>query len=157
MDQRDWLDYSTLAIALFGAALSVFNAWRAWFDDRVKLRVRVAYAYTLKGEPAGLAIETVNLSRFAVTVDSLGFDLTGTDRRLGVPIPIFTQGERFPVRLEPRASLTVRQPLPADPDLAIVRNAYVTTACGSRCKSPRRVFRELNKLAAARAARPPGE
>lgn len=155
--QRDWLDLVTLCIATLGAVLGVFGTWRNWLTDRVRVRVRVAHAIGLHGDRA-ITVDVVNLSSFPVTVTHIGFHLSGTDRHVQMLTPILTQGERLPVRLEPRAALTAVQPLATfeNEQLALLRNAYVKTACGLELKSPRGILRQMNDAALARLAQPPG-
>ncbi len=130
-----WKDAITLAIALFGAALSLFNTWGAIVQRRVRLRVRPMYAI---GGPHGqtmFSIEVVNLSAFAVTITEVGFTLNGstTERgpRAAVVRPIIVVGGAWPRRLEARESASFY----CDPREVVSRGqkigrAYAHTACG---------------------------
>lgn len=149
MDQ-DTMAVVTFATAVLGAVLGVFNAWRAWLSDRPRLRLRVAHAF---GAPFDrmLMLEVVNLSGFPVTVTALGFNLRGSAQHVVIQWPTFTQGEKLPVRLEPRAACTALMPLGAfqQQQLARIELAYVRTACGLEVKAGRNLLRQLRHAAAA--------
>lgn len=141
-----WAELITAATAGLGAVLGVFNAYRAWLDDRVHLKVLVHAAFTVPAGEPHLSITVRNLSRFAVTVTAVGFELAGTDRHLQIPMPLFTGGERLPVRLEPRTSVTVLQPTRAlqNDEARLVTRAYVNTACGHVARSSARAMWKLH-------------
>jgi hypothetical protein len=143
-------DLVTLAIALLGAGLGIFNAWRTWVNDRVRLKVKVSHGVGSGGVEIFL-IEVLNLSAFPVTVTHIGFDLLGTDRHAQIPIPRFVRGETLPVRLESRTALTVFQPLAESPPNGWVgvRRAYALTACGLKRVSSGRAFDEYRATGAA--------
>lgn len=146
----------TLGIAVLGAVLGLLNWWRSFSADRLRLRVSVSHAFGLSGEQ-GLMINVINLSTFPVTVTHIGFDLIGTDRHIQLANPMFTQGERLPVRLESRTAFAVVQPLVAfqQDQLVMLKRAYVLTACGRRAQSKRGVLRQVNDAAAAAIGPPP--
>jgi hypothetical protein len=145
------LDYVTLVIAVLGAGLGIFNAWRNWVSDRVRVRVKVSHGMGGGGAEVFL-IDVVNLSAFPITVTHIGFDLLGTDRHAQIPIPRFVRGETLPVRLESRASFTVLQPLTESPPNGWVgvRRVYALTACGLKRVSSGRAFDEYRAAGAAR-------
>jgi len=132
-DTKAVFEVVTFAIALLGAVLGVYNAWRNWIQDRARLKVKVSFGRSTNGSTVFL-VDLVNLSAFPITVTHIGMDLLGTDRHAQILIPVFARGETLPVRLESRAAVTVMQPMteaPAD-GWQRVRNFYALTACGLR-------------------------
>lgn len=150
-DTKVVFEYVTFAIALLGAVLGIYNAWRNWIQDRARLRVKVSFGQTTKGARVFL-IDLVNLSTFPVTVTHIGMDLLGTDSHAQIAIPIFMRGETLPVRLEPRASVTVMQPMTEAPANGWqgVRRFYATTACGLKFVGGARTMDEYRVSAAAK-------
>jgi len=130
-DTKAILEVVTFAIALLGAVLGIYNAWRNWIQDRARLRVKVSFGRSTSGARVFL-IDLVNLSTFPMTVTHIGMDLLGTDEHAQIAIPIFMRGETLPVRLEPRTSVTVTQPMAEAPanGWEVVRSFYALTACG---------------------------
>lgn len=127
------LQICTLIIAVVGAALGVLNTWRAFGQDRLRLRVEPAHAYMTNGARQ-MCITVVNLSTFPVTLTNFGFTLVGDLNHMAIASPVFTQNERLPIRLEPRASCTALVDIWAlqDAQIARIHKAYVSTACGHR-------------------------
>ena len=128
-------DAWTLAIAVLGAVLGVVNTIYALDRDRVKLRI-VSKIATPVG-PMGLGpdhvcSEVVNLSTFPLTINEVGFKLSGTTRRLAITDPILVDGGPWPRRLEPRSSVTVYAPagIEHQPAFGHVADVYATTDCG---------------------------
>ena len=131
----------TFAIAVLGAVLGLYNAWRNWIQDRVRIRVNVSYIQMTDGT-RGISITVVNLSAFAVTLTHFGFDLLGTTDHAQIIQPIFVNRQTLPVRLESRTSCAVIEPftaLPAD-RWQIIDRCYVSTACGLQIKGGRAFF-----------------
>lgn len=137
--QRDLFDIVTLAIALLGAVLGIFSTWRMWINDRVWVRVKASRGIGINGAPDSLMVDIVNLSSFPVTIVEVGFHLYGTERRIVLVGPRFTEGGSLPKRLEPRAAATAFRPLSTfeHEQLLVMRNAFVRTACGVTCKGKR--------------------
>lgn len=79
---RDWIDYGTLAIAVAALLLSSWNAWTAYRNDRVKLKVTAKAAKADNGR--GLALlEAHNGGRRAITLVAAGFELEdGTSKSI---------------------------------------------------------------------------
>ena len=133
----------TLAIAVLGAVLGLYNAWRNWIQDRVRVRVKLSFFEGNNGAQ-GITFEVVNLSNFPITITHFGFDLLGTDRHMQIPRPIFTSAETLPVRLASRTACTVlvgSDALPQNSWTAL-RNAYVNTACGLKIRGGHRFFND---------------
>lgn len=131
----------TLAIAVLGAVLGLYNAWRNWIQDRVRVRVKVGFAFSQDGT-GGLSINVVNLSAFAITLTHFGFEFLQETNHAQILFPIFSCGETLPVRLESRTSCTVFQPLSALPSDRWwkVDQCYVSTACDLKLVGGRRFF-----------------
>ncbi|WP_112662188.1 hypothetical protein [Microvirga flavescens] len=78
------------------------------------------------------AIEVLNSSNFALTVDEVGFTLNGNTikkgERAAITKPIIIDGKPWPRRLEARESVSLYfyLPDPSDP----IGWAYARTACG---------------------------
>ena len=121
-----YVEVVTFGIALVGASLGVLNFCRDYLQDRVRLRVvpKIAYRHPsgtrfgmtgpdghadrpgISGLPKQWAVEVVNLSSFAVTIAEVGI---GYDKRGGRGIfyqPEMTDNRTWPVRLQPRESVT---------------------------------------------------
>lgn len=134
---------ATLAIAVLGAVLGIYNAARQWWRDIERLKVIPKSGQVAIGEAATqatLVIEVVNMSAFPVTLDEVGFLAKGSHGRLAIVGPIMLDRGTLPRRLEPRTSVT----LCASPNqdfsfIANVTKAYATTATGRvfRGSSPR--------------------
>lgn len=139
----------TLAIAVLGALLGVMNTWRNWSLDRMRLRVTPAFGLDNTGG-RNILVTVVNLSSFPVTVTTMGFTLLNSTNHMQVPAPIFMRGERLPIRLEPRTSCTAVVALAAleHAQLANIRCAYVTTACGQQIEGDSTALRQMVHAAA---------
>lgn len=144
--QAEIISYVSLGIAVFGACLSLFNGWRAFSNDRVKVRVRPTYAIDDDARDT-LLIEVINLSTFPVTITHIGFTLKGSDRHIQLP------GALLPKRLEQRTNLTVFAPAEAC-EIAVTNGAdkaYIRTACGLFIKDGRKeLAAALHNLSLAR-------
>lgn len=140
---KDVLDYVTLGIAVLGAVLGVINAWRAWALDRVRLRVDVSHGVDALGGRI-LLVNAVNLSAFDLTVTRVGFHLLGRQRHMQIPVPFLTSGNKLPVCLKPRTSLTAVVQFGAADHVGwhAVESAYVDTACGLEVVGGRRFFKK---------------
>lgn len=108
MVPKDWV---TLAIALFGAVLGLYNTWQSKRDRTVRFRVRVTQAIGMGGPaPVCLSIEVTNLSPFPITIDEVGLTVGkprgSLPRRAMLPPHSLVQGT-LPMRIEPRHSSSV--------------------------------------------------
>jgi hypothetical protein len=127
----------TIICAVIGAVLGIINAWYAFIQRRVRLRVvpKLASLMSHAGQigPDMGCIEVTNLSTFPVTVSDVGFTIKGDPRknpRAQIIQPIIHDGGSWPRRLEARASVTVYfdlQPLKQHR----IKKAYVLTDCGN--------------------------
>ena len=128
----DAVQIITTVLAVLGAVLGVMNAWRNWVHDSVKIKVLFGGA-TLTTGGEGMSVTVRNLSRFAVTVDSVSFCFS--DRR-HYPVALMdgciVVPNTMPVRLEARTSLTIFVPASAVPDEYMTRFTHISadTACG---------------------------
>lgn len=122
----------TLSIAVLGAVLGLINTWLGLDKSRVKLRVRPMHAIPVGSADPRLTvcIEVTNLSVFAVTIDDVGFLLSGTKSRAAYTQPVLIDGGRWPRRLEPRSSVTVYGQPPEPSSGARIKCAYARTECG---------------------------
>lgn len=142
------LQIVTLATAVVGAVLGVLNYWRNWVADRVRLRVRVTLALQPdKGWPL-VQMVVVNLSRFPVTLDKLGFEVLDGGGYIAAPLYGLPDGTPWPYRLEPRAALAMVVPLPTQQrDGFQFKCGQVQTACGYVHATSRWQMRRLGKQA----------
>jgi hypothetical protein len=131
--QAETISYVSLGIAVFGACLSLFNSWRAFSNDRVKIRIRPSWALRIDGTEC-LLVEVVNLSTFPVTISHVGLTLRG-----GKHIQL-SMAALLPKLLEPRTNLTVLAPAHTCKDAALhgADKVYVSTACGLTIKGGRK-------------------
>ena len=147
MTRMELKDILTTTMAAVGAVLGIFNAWRAWSSDRIRVRVSISNVIAFPGGERAIGIEVVNLSSFPLTITNLGFERLDSSSHLQITSPIFTGADqRLPFRLESRTAFTVLQPSAAGEipiELKNVGRAYVSTACGHRALSKRAVGRHL--------------
>ncbi len=124
-------DAITMAVAVLGAVLGLFNTWHVYDQKRLRLRVTPKWAHPVG--PGGLGppmvcIEVVNLSVFAVSLHEIGFTLRGRTDRLAVTQPDTLDGKPLARTLEPRRSVTGYfdiQSLSGG-----IEKAYARTECG---------------------------
>jgi len=130
-----------LLLGGIGTGLGIFNTWRQWERDEVKLIV------TLSSEPWGgrlgkavtvHSVRVENRSNFAVTIDDVGLVF----KRSGAPKITFSQTVRdgedtstkpLPIRVEAREAITLTNDgseLDSDFLKFDLRHLYVRTACG---------------------------
>lgn len=145
----DLKDVIALGLGLVGTVLGITNFVRSVMLDRVKLDVIPKFSWVIGGGRLNttdldlaqfnayglptLALEIVNKSKFPVTLDEVGLTIHRTIRtKRSVLYPVMQGGERWPVRLEPRASTF----LLFGSDALLTHSfgpkcrAYATTACG---------------------------
>ena len=152
---NDWVvqlqlkDLVAIITGVTGAVLGIYNFFHSRGQEKVRLRVvpkGVRFGGTMSLSsvnefatgPNGahaLGLEVINLSKFAVTVDEVGLMPRGQSR-FAVPSPIIKDNKDWPRKLEPRESVTVyfdMQDLLQHSEVATVKRAYASTACGSTC------------------------
>jgi len=124
-------DTITLVIAVVGAVLGIYNAWRAVSKDRIRLIVTPSNWVVADGMN-GIVIEVVNMGFVAVTISQVAFRLKTPKKYICVIIPGFLTGQKLPHRLEPRTavSIHVSPEVSCGPQMANVRDAFAKTACG---------------------------
>ncbi len=122
----------TTALAVLGAVLGVMNAWRNWVHDRANVKVLFMPAEASDGR-VGMSITVRNLSRFAVTINSVSLCWSNLSH---TPIDLlrgsFVDPSSLPVRLESRTSLTAFVPIfTTDPhEKNRITHVKAFTACG---------------------------
>jgi hypothetical protein len=108
----------SVLLGFIGAALGVFNAWRSFRKDRVRLRVKpqASRQYlrdaTVKGTlppdgPARMAIEVVNIGHLPAVISDVGLLTSEKDKRASASHYQTNLGKRLPILLEPRRAVTV--------------------------------------------------
>ena len=106
-----WTDWLTLAIAVLGAALGIWNALQSARDRSVRFKVRATQAVGLGGPaPTCLSIEVTNLSSFPITIDEVGLTVgkpRGSLPRRAMMAPHNIVRGHLPMRIEPRHSASV--------------------------------------------------
>lgn len=136
------VDIVTFWIALLGAGLGIFNAWRSYANHRVNVRVTPSWGHFPDGTKY-LEVTVVNLSAFAVTVTSIGYEVT--KKRYPQAFEGKLLDGTLPKRLESRTSLTF-QPSPTihnQPHMAIVTAVYADTACGLHLRKTNAMLRAM--------------
>ena len=121
-------DIIALILGTIGTTLGILNAVRSFLDNRVRLRVIPILSYDIGkgvlsarqgdqllklfnsyGAPTA-SIEVVNLSKFPITIDEVGFcevDLNRNRARAPFFQPRTVNGTSLPSRLEPREAITL--------------------------------------------------
>jgi hypothetical protein len=142
---NDIIAIGGLVLGVIGTFLGVMNAVT---QRRVKLAVRPASSVGIKMD----RIEIVNLSSFPVTINEVGFCLTGGDtpRRFKISQPLMSDGGIWPCRIQSREAATVS----FDPRDAIharekICSVYARTSCGKTVKCSRRSYRDFQTELAA--------
>lgn len=168
IDILSFKDAAIAVTALIGAGLGLFNFFKERSTEKVKLRVTpraiMNYGRDENGKEAVLisndrvdpsklsqymAIEVVNLSSFSVVLDSAGFLLKGTRQRMGIYDPASRTGKSWPLKLEPRESVTLHARLTdilESEHLSSIKSAYVETTCGHVAEGTTEALRKLIRL-----------
>ena len=135
----------TLAVAIIGAvtgitgiALAYWSIKRQVDNERVNLRIGTSWGMSsLDPRVLFFVISVTNLSKFPVTLREVGL-LTDQKRQRAIhPHAQLSIGERLPLRMEPRTSISVHFP----PDFLLsdaitsVDCAYASTDCGETVES----------------------
>jgi hypothetical protein len=142
---KDVIAIGGAVLGVIGTVLGVMNTMsQRW----VRLVVRPASDVGMKMD----RIEIVNLSSFPVTINEVGFCLTGgaVPRRFKISQPIMSDGGNWPRRLQSREMATVG----FDPRDAIharekVCSVYARTSCGKTVQGSRRNYSRFQKELAA--------
>ncbi|AIC11622.1 hypothetical protein [Xylella fastidiosa] len=103
----NWMNWLTLALAVLGATLGVFNA--VWMIRRDTVRLKVTYGamHTVTGGPPLECVEVTNLSYLAVTVMEVGFQKENAPDRRTPVVGDYLGRTELPRRLKPRCALTI--------------------------------------------------
>lgn len=143
-------DYVNFGIAVFGAGLGIWNAWHAWQDKRVRLRVipqaswmagrgmlslstadSLSRHMTARGLP-NMTIEVVNLSSFPVVISEIGLRESDLLPRSPFYGSYCKKEHELPARLEARASATWTAPPNYSRYTFTDKTCvYAETACGN--------------------------
>lgn len=149
-----WTNWITLAVAVLGAGLGLFNTWQGWRDRTVRLRVIPKYAEAVDDnmQPMGipcLSVDIQNLGAYPVTIDEVGL-LIGTPksdlpRRAPFRPQVVIMGPSLPHRLERHDAISLTVSLASLPR-ADFTAAYARTAAGHLCKGSSAAFQGLVKI-----------
>ena len=126
-----WQSWTTLAIAILGAVLGLYNSWNGYQDRKVRLRV--VPKWSIAQDWSGMGIEVVNFSTFAVTIVEVGFTIGrgrgALPRRIPIPNGNIVHATALPAKLERRDVYSTIFNLDglAKHD---IRRAYAITASG---------------------------
>lgn len=135
VDARGLLDIATLVIAGYAAALATYTYRREKWRDTANLRItpQIARVEREDGESIRLCFEITNLSPFEVTVQETGFYRWPWDRTRAYFPPLVLDGHGFPIRMLPRATVTVflKAGTETRERFSENRRVYVRTACGA--------------------------
>ena len=138
-------------IASAALVLGIVATWHNLARDRVRLRVVTQGFVTPAHE--GVCFRITNLSTSAVFLERI--DIAVPDRRMSfqflVPV-VSTDGDRLPMRIDPRAAVTFPMPPAREEEARNFRNVRVRTACGKVVRGANGRFfrRRMRSLAAAR-------
>lgn len=139
-------DIVTALAAFIGMFLGFYNLVRERNRDKVRLIVtpksviHITQQRMLTSEDnfaphnnAGLfGMEIVNLSKFPVVIDQVGFLIKGTKKRLSI-VPILPDGKEWPRKLESREAVGAYgyiSELNRNRSIHLIKCAYAQTACG---------------------------
>ena len=138
----------TLGIAIVSLLLSLRNAWRDYRRDKVLLRVIPKAAFPVGPMPNSgpcFAFEIINEGVFPVTVDDVGFLVSGTRHRFSLTQPIVVDGGTWPRRVEPHSAVTVYSATleKLSLDVRRIRCAYAATASGRVIRGHSKALKEI--------------
>lgn len=124
--------FAGLIFGVVGATLGVFNTWREWSRDKVRVKIipQIIHGDNYDGN---FSIEVINLSSFPITIKEIGF----LARKAGTRLPFLNFeiiNYELPHRLEPRGSINPILLLRANDQKTVrrLRCAYADTSCGLR-------------------------
>jgi hypothetical protein len=138
--------------AFVGMCLGIYNFWKERDKEKVKLRVIPISVQKKVVDPLGniigfitsenefkdnssqdlFAIGIVNISRFTVIINEIGFLVSGTKQRMSIPIPLLVNQEKLPKKLEPRETVTFYvnlQTILSSPNVKNIYCAFAKTSC----------------------------
>ncbi|WCM88832.1 hypothetical protein [Acidovorax sp. NCPPB 3576] len=135
MDAKVILDWGTLAIATYAAAIGTFNFMHERRRDQARIKVEPSIARLHLGGYR-LSLNVTNLSAFEVSIAEMGF-IYGRGTTHGVFHPSRVSGHHLPIRLGPRANVHLFVPASAHEDSRrnLIEFIYVKTADGVIAKS----------------------
>ena len=103
-------DYITLSIAVVGATLGIINIVRAFWRDRVNIKIKPSMYVmpTSMPEPKfGLCVEVVNMGFVPVTISNRYFEKKDKGIFADLHIKSTHGDQRLPVRLDSREATTL--------------------------------------------------
>lgn len=124
------------SVAAVGALLLAgLSYYKTLTTDRVRLQVECKYFFGVGGFQGreGISIEVINRSAFPVTIREFGFRKLNGERMLLLQ-PLFANGERMPIRLEPRRQTTAYHVIDTEAqwqELDAAPYGYVKTECNT--------------------------
>ncbi|EJG0664766.1 hypothetical protein C4G29_RS22135 [Vibrio parahaemolyticus] len=159
-----------VGIAAFtGMGMSFYNLWRDQNKEKVKLVVTpksikswgrsdtgqefsVSTKHSFDGKTSRnlFVIEVINLSKFDVTVDEIGFLYPRRKDRAVITGPTLFDNKPFPRKLEPRESVSIYcniSDLMQGSDVHLYKYAYAETACGEMRKGTSKALTEFSAFA----------
>jgi len=163
----------TLALAIIGAGLGIWNSIVNFRKDRISLRVTpklydlapgvfsegfiswdrfdpTSHAQLSVSGRASFCVEVQNVGRIAVTLDEVGFIRKRRSRHRFVIIqPILSDGSTLPKRLDPLSSITVYSSVIPEKlrDLHQLKAAYAEAANGKIFTGSSPVLKHLVRTA----------
>lgn len=141
----------TFAIAIIGAVLGVMNFARDVWKDLTRIKV-TPMSFFFESGSRGIAVEVVNLSRFPVTISSVGL----WDSK-GQQLPFVGEhvaGDHTPKRLEPLTSMLLVAPwdIWETEGFQHISSAFAKTQCGRQFHGNGPALKAMVKLAKHRKA-----
>jgi hypothetical protein len=144
----EWMQYFTFSAAMIGAILGIINIWKFFDRDKIKLKVIPKHAIPVgSADPSIIgSIEVINLSLFTITLSEVGLLLKGMDERLPFINPLLAEGEKLPMRLESKASITAYFTTSDIADFySRIKCAYAWTASGEKFNGNSPALRQISK------------
>ena len=133
-------DILVIGIAAVALILSLINTWHTMWRDKIKLRMHTVEVFdstTGKKMSKILAVNIVNLSYIAVTIDRVELFIEGANNKEEI-LSFSEVSKQLPKRLEPRSNEIVKFVGVKNPNPLTKKATHVVakTACGYtvRCK-----------------------
>lgn len=122
----------TLSIAIFGAALGIYNAWRLHHAAKTRLSIQTSWLSDFA--PAGyraFCIKVTNLSGFDIVVESISFLGSGRDGHIPLSKHL-DSNSHLPRRIAARSSedFLLSQHFHTIPEFKSISRVRVTTGDG---------------------------
>ena len=152
--EMTWPTLITLAIAILGAGLGIFNTWQGLRDRAVRLRVIPKYAEPVDDQmrkvgPPCISIEVQNLGSYPVTVEEVGLLIENAasdlPRRAAFLPQYVMMGPKLPHRLDRQDSITVAVPINSLPDEDFT-GAFARTAAGQMVKGTSAALTDIAEI-----------